>query len=77
MATQSLGAFLLRAYLERYRASDAQFARSIEIEPYLISNYKSGKKRPGLEIAIKIEQKTGISVRAWGMDYGRVFAVDP
>jgi transcriptional regulator with XRE-family HTH domain len=58
------GAKKLRAYLEAKRLTHEQFAEHASVPGPQVSLWLSGKRRPGLESAFKIERATGGAVKA-------------
>lgn len=53
------------AWLERSRMNQREFAREIALTEAHLSQILTGKRRPGLPIAVRIEDRTGIPVRSW------------
>ena len=48
----------LKTYLELMEIQFQDFAKKIEVTPCTISNYIHGRRKPRLEIALKIERAT-------------------
>jgi transcriptional regulator with XRE-family HTH domain len=48
----------LREYLESRRLTQAEFARMVRITPVTLSYYLFGRRKPLLEIAMRIEKAT-------------------
>lgn len=55
----------LAQWIERSKLNQLEAARLIGIDPTQLSQILTGKRRPGLDNAVKIEQATGIVVEAW------------
>jgi transcriptional regulator with XRE-family HTH domain len=55
----------LAAWLRRSKLKQCDFARQIHITDAYLSQVLSGKRRPSLPIAVRIEDQTGIPVRSW------------
>lgn len=48
----------LKTYLQSRRISNKEFAELIDVAPCSVSNYICKKRKPALEIAIRIEKAT-------------------
>lgn len=59
------GPELLRAWIDRSKVTQRQAAAVIGISEAKLSEYLSGKVRPGLTVAVRIEDATGVSARSW------------
>lgn len=55
----------LKAWIERSKLDQVGAARVIGMHPTQLNHILTGKRRPGLDTAVKIEQATGIVVEAW------------
>ncbi len=55
----------LAQWIERSKLNQTEAAQIIGIDPTQLSQILTGKRRPGLDNAVKIEAKTGIVVEAW------------
>jgi transcriptional regulator with XRE-family HTH domain len=56
---------LLARWLVRGRMTQAEAAEQIGLSRVQLNQYLQGEKRPSLEMAIRIEDATGISIRSW------------
>jgi transcriptional regulator with XRE-family HTH domain len=63
--TELTGRERLAQWIERSKLNQVEAARIIGIDPTQLSQILVGKRRPGLDNAVKIEAKTGIVVEAW------------
>jgi len=54
-----------RDWMRRRGFNQADAARYLEYDQPYISSLLSGKRSPNLDNAVKIEERTGIPVRAW------------
>lgn len=59
------GRELLAAWIKRSKLTQRQFAPLIALTEAHLSQILSGKRRPGLPIAVRIEDRTGVPVRSW------------
>lgn len=48
----------LREYLDFKKMTHAEFAKIIHVSPVTLSNYLCGRRRPLIEIAVRIERAT-------------------
>lgn len=55
----------LRQWITRSKLDQVEASRIIGMHPTQLSHILSGARRPGLDMAVKIEQATGIVVEAW------------
>lgn len=55
----------LSKYIERSRQKQYEVAADLRITESYLSQVLSGRRRPGLDIAVRIETLTGIPVSAW------------
>lgn len=55
----------LAAYIRRSRQKQYEVAAELQITESYLSQVLSGRRRPGLDIAVRIEAATGIPVVAW------------
>jgi len=60
-----LGREQLAAWRERSKLKQYELARLLEITDAYLSQVLSGKRRPSLLIAVRIERETGIPVSSW------------
>jgi transcriptional regulator with XRE-family HTH domain len=65
MVTTLIGRERLAQWIERSRLNQLEAAKVIGIDPTQLSMVLNGKRRPGLDNAVKIEAATGIVVEAW------------
>ena len=66
----------LAQWIERSILNQLEAARIIGIDHTQLNQILGGKRRPGLDNAIKIERATGIAVEAWeSIEDDRVVAV--
>ena len=54
----------LKQYLQEKRIRQTAFARSLGVSDCHVSELVNGQKRPGLQLAVKIERATGGAVPA-------------
>ncbi len=66
----------LLTYLERAHLTQRDLARRLGISEPALSQYMTGNRRPPLETALKIEQETGIPMRAWAQRRERTRQTD-
>lgn len=60
------GASQLRDWMKRRGFNtQAEVAGFLEIDQRFVSEFMHEKRRPGLQLALLIERKTGIPVEAW------------
>jgi transcriptional regulator with XRE-family HTH domain len=59
------GRELLAQWLVRRRLTQGEGADEIGISRVKLNQYLNGEARPSLETAIRIEDATGIGIRAW------------
>jgi transcriptional regulator with XRE-family HTH domain len=59
------GRELLLAWIKRSKLTQRVFAAEISLTDAHLSQILTGKRRPGLPIAIRIEDRTGVPVRSW------------
>jgi transcriptional regulator with XRE-family HTH domain len=60
------GAELLKAWRQSQpKPSLVAVSRVLDCDPSTLSLLESGKRKPGLELALKIEARAGIPVEAW------------
>lgn len=59
------GAQQLREWIDRRGVTDRDAAKIIGLNHTFLSNLVTGKRRPGLVNALKVERATGIPVEAW------------
>jgi len=55
----------LAQWITRSKLNQLETARLIGMDPAQLNQVLSGKRRPGLDNAVKIETATGIPVEAW------------
>jgi transcriptional regulator with XRE-family HTH domain len=55
----------LAKYVERSKQKQYEVAQDLRITESYLSQVLSGRRRPGLDIAVRIETLTGIPVSAW------------
>lgn len=67
MSTQPQGGpALLAAAMEREGLRNADLERDLGIEGNgLVTRWLKGQRRPGLDLAVKIERRLGIPVESW------------
>jgi transcriptional regulator with XRE-family HTH domain len=63
--TPRSGRRLLAHWIERMRLTQGEAAEHIGISRVKLNQYLNSEARPSLETAIRIEDATGIPVRAW------------
>ena len=61
----SSGPQRLRAYLERSKQNQRQFAALTRFSEPFISQLVTGTRKPSIDNAVKLEQLTGIPVACW------------
>jgi transcriptional regulator with XRE-family HTH domain len=61
------GRALLAAWLERAKLSQREGAALLEVTEGKLSMYLSGSQRPGLNTALRIQDRTGVPVRSWSL----------
>ena len=59
------GRELLVQWMKRSALNQLETARFIGLAPSQLNHILTGKRRPGLDNAVKIEAATGIVVEAW------------
>ena len=59
------GAQRLAEYRDKHSYKQYELAELLELDDAHVSQLLSGKRRPGLEIAVRIEERTGIPARSW------------
>lgn len=59
------GRALLIAWIGRAKQKQYEVAELLEIHEAHLSQILSGKRRPGLDIAVRIEDRTGIPAGSW------------
>lgn len=59
------GAERLAQWIKRSRLNQMEAAELIGIDQTQLSQILNGKRRPGLDNAVKIERATGLAVEAW------------
>jgi len=55
----------LAQWISRSKLNQLEASRLIGIDPSQLNQILSGRRRPGLDNAVKIEHTTGIVVEAW------------
>jgi plasmid maintenance system antidote protein VapI len=55
----------LRQWIDRSKLDDYEAAHLIGLHPAQLSHILTGTRRPGLDVALRIERATGIHVEAW------------
>lgn len=60
-----MGRRLLREWIQRAKMQDQEAAAFLGITSGYLSQLLSGSKVPSLELALKAEDLTGVSVRSW------------
>jgi transcriptional regulator with XRE-family HTH domain len=55
----------LREYREKHYAKGYEMAADLRITEAQLSQLLGGKRRPGLDVAVRIEDATGIPARSW------------
>jgi transcriptional regulator with XRE-family HTH domain len=63
MLTQ--GSARLAEYRDRWKLKQYELAERITVTNAYLSQILSGKRRPSLPIAVRIERETGIPVESW------------
>src|SRR5262245_5218981 len=58
----------LERYIVRHRLTQAEAADQFGISRVQLNQYLNRERRPGLEVAIQIEDVTGIGIRMWLLD---------
>lgn len=59
------GRTLLTRWILRGRMTQAEAAKYIGLSRVQLNQYLNTDKKPGLEMAVRIEDATGIGVRSW------------
>lgn len=59
------GRHLLQDWIERTHRNQAQAAQFLGVSEMLLSQWLRGQRRPGIEIAFDVEDKTGVPARSW------------
>jgi len=59
------GRRLLTEWFERTRLTQGEAAARIGIHRVHLNQFLTGERRPGLDAAILIEERTGVPIRAW------------
>lgn len=59
------GAERLVAYRDKHKLKQYEIAELLEIDEAHVSQLVSGKRRPGLPLAVRIEEHTGIPAESW------------
>jgi transcriptional regulator with XRE-family HTH domain len=59
------GAERLAAYRDKHGYKQYELADLLEIDEAHVSQLLSGKRKPGLEIAVRIEDRTGVPAESW------------
>lgn len=59
------GPELLAAYRDRHTYKQYELAELLELDEAYLSQILSGRRRPGLPIAVRIEDRTGIPAKSW------------
>jgi transcriptional regulator with XRE-family HTH domain len=62
---QKTGAERLAEYRDRHGYKQYELAELLELAEAHLSQLLSGKRRPGLPIAVRIERMTGIPAESW------------
>jgi len=62
------GRELLARWLVRGRLTQVEAADQIGVSRVQLNQYLQGARRPSLDVAIRIEDATGISIRTWLLD---------
>ena len=62
---QESGRNQLQRWIDRHRMTQDDAGRRIGISRVKLNQYLNGVRRPGLEVAIRIEDATGIDARSW------------
>lgn len=55
----------LRQYCDDYCGKQYKLAELLDLHVAHVSQLLSGARRPGLPLAVKIEERTGIPVESW------------
>lgn len=55
----------LKAWLQRSKLSQNALAAELGVVAPILSNWLTGKRRPTLAQAVRIEDKTGVPIRSW------------
>ena len=55
----------LRQWIDRSKLEDFEAAEQIGLHRAQLSHILNGIRRPGLDVALRIERATGIPVEAW------------
>lgn len=63
MITQ--GSKRLADYRDRWKLKQYELAARLEVTDAYLSQILSGRRRPSLPIAVRIERETGVTVDAW------------
>lgn len=61
----------LKKYLDEKRITYREFAEKLGIHPQSLKNIACGKKRPSLDLALKIEELTNITPRDLMTDFNK------
>lgn len=56
----------LAAYRDRSRLKQTELATLLGMTDSYLSQVLSGRRRPGLDTALRIEEQTGVPVESWG-----------
>lgn len=59
------GRDLLKAWIDRMKMNQREAARLLGIDHTFLNQMLTGRRSPSLANAIKIEQRTGVSVESW------------
>lgn len=65
METELAGRERLAQWIERSKLQQIEAAEQIGIDPTQLSQILAGKRRPGLDNAVKIHKTTGIAPADW------------
>jgi len=55
----------LIAYRDKHGYKQYELADLLDLDETQLSQFLSGKRRPGLPIAVRIEERTGIPAKSW------------
>lgn len=59
------GAERLAEYCKKHYENQYELAELLELAEAHLSQLLSGKRRPGLPIAVRIEERTGVPAESW------------
>lgn len=65
LAVMKIGRERLAAYLRRSRLKQNELADMVGVSAPYLSQIVRGRRKPGLDMALRIEQVTGVPVDSW------------